>query len=824
MHGEWLTDLRNARDWSQYGQVLRDFRVNYTHPTTELQARGDDVLALTPGLKRVLDVAPSATTFCNHSSPNRATEPDWRYVELLLRIASHNAAQRMEGPDQGDELVAIWAGEHQRLGGSTGTIQITTTHTMSQELSEAFAGLPALPSTTTTPPAQSLDTSSIEPAARRAPPSSNPAVTPVLIGSVPTPASAFQDRTGVRDRIEKARETKTTTVLTQVLSGGGGVGKSQLAAAYARQSLTAGTELVVWVNATETDQIITLYAQAAQRLQVPGAGGPDAESDARAFMTWLATTSRSWLVILDDLTDLDAAEPWWPPPSLTGAGWVLVTTRRREARLSGSGRVVIPIGTYTPDESAAYLYDRLTTEETTHLLDEQAPALAIALGHLPLALSHAAAYMINEDVKCSHYLHLFNDSTARLDDLLPRHADTESYGQQVAAALLLSLDAAQGSEPIGTAIPALRLAALLDPAGHPQTLWTSESFNRHLDTPHTAPPGSAPAPTNASKARAALRLLHRYGLLTDTFRNGPRAVQIHALTARAVLEITPSPELPAAVSTVADALLEAWPQADFESFELSAVLRANTDVLNAHAGDLLWVIHGHEVLYRAGRSFLEAGLYTAAVAHWRRMASDSHRLLGPEHSDTLAAQSNLALSYWRAGRTADAIALQEQVVANTDRLLGTEHPNTLSTRVALAASYGQAGRTEEAIVIEEQVVADRKRLLGPEHPSTLTAQSNLATSYRDVGRTEEAIVIEEQVVVDFARLLGPEHPNTLIARANLAVSYGQVGRTEEAIALQDRAVADFARLLGPEHPNTLAARAYLDAWRAEASAEVCEAE
>ncbi|PPA38132.1 hypothetical protein BF14_034340 [Streptomyces griseus] len=615
----------------------------------------------------------------------------------------------------------------------------------------------------------------------------------------------------MRHRIDQARETKTTTVLTQVLSGGGGVGKSQLAAAYAHQALTAGTDLVVWVNATETDQIITLYAQAAHRLQVPGAGGPDAESDARAFMTWLATTSRSWLVILDDLTDLDAAEPWWPPPSLTGAGWVLVTTRRREARLSGAGRVVIPIGTYTPDESAAYLYDRLTTEETAHLLDEQVPALAVALGHLPLALSHAAAYMINEDVKCSHYLHLFNDSSARLDDLLPRHADTESYGQQVAAALLLSLGAAQGCDPIGTAVPALRLAALLDPAGHPQTLWTSESFNHHLDTHHSARPGSAPTPTHTSKARAALRLLHRYGLLTDNIRNGPRAVQIHALTARAVLEITPSPELPAAVSTVADALLEAWPQADFECSELSAVLRANTDVLNAHGGDLLWVIHGGEVLYRAGKSFLEAGLYTAAVSHWRRVASDGHRLLGPEHSDTLAAQSNLALSYWRAGRTAEAIALQERVVADTDRLLGSEHPNTLSTQVALAASYGQAGRTEEAIVIEKQVVADRKRLLGPEHPSTLTAQINLATSYREMGRTEEAIVIEKQVVADRKRLLGPEHPSTLTAQSNLATSYREMGRTEEAIVIEEQAVVDFARLLGPEHPSTVIARANLAA-------------
>jgi hypothetical protein len=57
----------------------------------------------------------------------------------------------------------------------------------------------------------------------------------VRIGAVPRPADCFQERE-VADRLEGAAEDGGTVVLTQVLAGMGGVGKTQLAAAYARRA------------------------------------------------------------------------------------------------------------------------------------------------------------------------------------------------------------------------------------------------------------------------------------------------------------------------------------------------------------------------------------------------------------------------------------------------------------------------------------------------------------------------------------------------------------------------------------------------------------
>ncbi|MGW2588557.1 NB-ARC domain-containing protein [Streptomyces virginiae] len=313
------------------------------------------------------------------------------------------------------------------------------------------------------------------------PTSQAPVQWPIRLGSAPTLASAFQDRASVRDRIDQARAAHATVILTQVLSGSGGVGKTQLAAAYAHQALADGVDLVVWVDASETEQVTALYAYAAHCVEAPNAlAGQSAETDARAFLQWLATTKRTWLVVVDDITDPEAMQPWWPPPSAWGHGRVLATTRRQDALLSGGGRAVVDIDTYSVDEADAFLRERLRAAGAAHLFDTQARDLAKALGYLPLALSHAGAYMINEDVTCASYLHRFNNNASRLGDLLPRQADTEGYGRQVAAALLLSLDVAQECEPVGLAIPALRLAAVLDPAGHPRSLWEGEAVARYL--------------------------------------------------------------------------------------------------------------------------------------------------------------------------------------------------------------------------------------------------------------------------------------------------------------------------------------------------------
>ncbi|GAA3909108.1 hypothetical protein GCM10023084_71670 [Streptomyces lacrimifluminis] len=582
-----------------------------------------------------------------------------------------------------------------------------------------------------------------------APPPSRPLDWPIRLGSVPVLASAFQARSAVQERIDRARDGHATVVLAQVLSGGGGVGKTQLAAAYAHQALVDGVDLVVWVDASDIEQVLARYAHAAHAVEAASDRllGKSAESDAGLFLQWLATTRRSWLIVLDDLTDPEAIQAWWPPSSVFGCGRVVATTRRHDALLSGGGRAVVDIDTYSAEEAEAYLQERLSSAHADHLLDAQAAVLAETLGFLPLALSHAAAFMVNEDVACAEYLRRFNDSAARLDDLLPRAADTEGYGRQVAAALLLSLDVAQASEPVGLAVPVMRLASVLDPAGHPRPLWTSDAVIHYLSTQRATRPDGVPTPIGPAEARAALRLLHRYGLLTDHAQAGSRAVRLHALTARAVRECTSDAAVPEVVKTAADALTQLCNKVSWYDHETTAALLTNIDSLDGCAGDLLWEVDGHYVLRWAGRRMARG----AAVPYWQRLVGTSERQLGRGHPLTLIARRDLALVCFYDHRHKEAFAVLQEDFPYQDDPLVLEGPQPTASRLKAAS----------AVALLEDTVAVRQQLLGWAHPATLTGQANLARLHWSQGDRAAAIGLLEHSLTGYRATFGPRHPYTI---------------------------------------------------------------
>ncbi|WP_437017887.1 tetratricopeptide repeat protein [Streptomyces sp. enrichment culture] len=638
---------------------------------------------------------------------------------------------------------------------------------------------------------------------------------PVWVGDVPRPAAAFQPRTQARKKVKAARDEGRDVVL----SGLGGVGKSQLAASLARElrdqerSGEAGLDVLVWVRATSIDQVISAYAEAAGRLQLPGAVPDDEDEAARRFLRWLVATERRWLVVLDDISDPGWLREWWPD-SGSGRGWVLATSRREDAQLSGGGRALVRIGLYTDAEARAYLKRRLTDAGHPHLHDpDRAGEIAVELGHLPLALGHAAAYLINKRCTMADYLALLRDTNSRLGELLPASADTEGYGRPVTASLLLSLDAVEEADTSHLARPLIHLASLMDPLGHPATAWTTPKALDHLRTarpPHRRRLRKHHAPVTETEVHNALEHLRTYALITQDTATAP--LRMHALTARAVRETIPPGLLPATARTAADALTSLWPRHDHEDRELAALLRANVVHLDQLTRPALWQPTIHPCIYAVSSSLTEAGLYHQAIEYNEtvlRLSSSS--IHGPDHPDALIARNNLALSYSAAGRIHDALDLRERVLADSERLLGSDHPATLIARNNLAASYSDAGRIHDALDLSKRVLADRERLLGSDHPATLIARSNLAASYSAAGHIQDALDLSKRVLADRERLLGSDHPSTLIARNNLAASYSDAGHIHDALELRERVLADYERLLGPDHPSTLIARSNLAA-------------
>ncbi|MFE1442980.1 NB-ARC domain-containing protein, partial [Streptomyces sp. NPDC058739] len=479
------------------------------------------------------------------------------------------------------------------------------------------------------------------------------AVWPCQVGTIPGRAGCFQDRAEAA-RLRRALAGGGTAVVGQVLAGMGGVGKTQLAADYARHAQETGAvDVLVWITAGDAAAVVSGYAQAG--VGVVGADPADEQAAARAFHAWLEFRAGAkpcrWLVVLDDVADPDDLRGWWPP---TGPhGRTLVTTRRRDAALTEGGRQLIDVGLFTEAESVAYLTDALAARHR-HESPGQLAALAGDLGRLPLALSQAAAYLIDSGRSAAAYRELLADRTRTLADAAPDRLPGDQT-DPVAAAWSLSVDRADTLRPAGLARPMLQLAAFLDANGIPHTVLTSPLALAHL-TQHRTPtdtgpaPAGEPAPVSVQDAELALSALHRLSLIDHTPTTPHQAVRVHQLVQRATRDTLTPNQHDTTARMAADALLDAWPEIERDT-ALAQTLRANTTTLTETAEDALYRPDAHEVLYRTGHSLGETGQVTAARDHFQPLTDATASRLGEDHRHTLTARHNLA--FWR-GAAGDA--------------------------------------------------------------------------------------------------------------------------------------------------------------------------
>jgi hypothetical protein len=626
-------------------------------------------------------------------------------------------------------------------------------------------------------------------------------VWPVRSGVVPPLADCLQPRQVEQDAL--ASSDAGTVVLTQVLSGLGGVGKTQLAAARAEQVWQQhGADLLVWITADSQESIVSGYAVAARDIGIDtGLTGPDA---ARRLLSWLARTDRRWLVVLDDLARPADLNGWWPPTVATGS--TVVTTRLRDAALAGHGRRIMPVGLFTADQAIQYLAAKL--DQHPYLADDL-PGVVSDLGQLPLALAQASAYITNKNLPCSRYRKRFADRRRQLADLLPEAGFLpDDHRATVAATWSLSIEHANELQPAGLAKPILQLASILDPNTIPTQLLTTRAVINWLNRIREQ--------TTTEDVIDGLYSLQRLNLATHDSDSPSPALFVHGLVQRAVRDQTSGELLDSAAVAAADAVVEMWPEV--EDAALGQVLRANAEVLAMVRPDPLWTEAGggHPVLFRIGRSLGEVGQVVAARDYFAQLHQVVVDRLGSDHPDALAARHNLA--HWRgeAGDAAGAVEAFEAVLADRLRVLRPNHPDTLAARHGLAHWRGEAGDAAGAVEAFEAVLADRLRVLRPNHPDTLTTRHELARWRGEAGDAAGAVEAFEAVLAARLRVLGPDHPYTLAARHGLAYWRGEAGDAAGAVQAFEALLADVLRVEGPDYPYTLAARHNLAYWRGEA--------
>ena len=370
------------------------------------------------------------------------------------------------------------------------------------------------------------------------------AVGPLVVGDVPRAAPGFLPRAWLADRL--ARSGPGVPVV-RVVTGMPGVGKTQLAADYARSRIDARWLLVAWVNSLDLAQVLTGLAEMAAALGVsmPGA---DLTTIGREVKRRLETDGERSLVVFDDATNPDELSQFIP---VAGQCQVIITSNQLE--MAGLGEH-IPVKEFDEEEALSFLAER------TGRADELgARQLATELGFLPVALAQAAAMIKARHLDYPTYLARLRELPSR--ELLKRTAG-EPYLKGVTDAITLALDTVADSDPTGLCRELVNVVALLSEAGVARALLYAAGQQGVLR--------SLGAETNArpQEIDEALGLLAGASLLafgTDGAQ-GDTTVAAHRLTMRVAVElqaqqgdlVTLGADIASLLVSVTESLPEPW--------------------------------------------------------------------------------------------------------------------------------------------------------------------------------------------------------------------------------------------------------------------------
>lgn len=606
--------------------------------------------------------------------------------------------------------------------------------------------------------------------------------------------------------------------ISRVLVGLGGIGKTTVALAVARELIDMGRR-VWWMPATNgPDLMLALLSLGQSDLQIPDDEIQDALSGRRdvADLLWKYLDRQSgWLLVFDN-ADAPALLAGSPSRFADGTGFarptrqgmVLITSRHTESEVWGSTCIVERIEPLSDADSATMLKE-LAPNAGKH---EQALALARRLGGLPLALRSVGQHLSSPLVETRS----FEDYLETLEpDYNTGRRYTATMGvaedrQILAATWQFSLDAL-GESGASQARILIWILACFAPA---RPIWLQA-----LDTEPLAV-----CLGGRAHLEQTLRALASVGLID---------LKLDALGGTEEWTVLIHPAVGDVMrAEVSDLRIWSWRKpfrrkVAFKVDQVTMSMITNAiENLDAHSTSdwVVWqelIPHLRFTLERIAdvqgkarlRRLIDAANYTLR-AHiyggWFESAEDLAVLtvakaerLAESDKVRLLAQDNLARIYREKGDLGKAELECRTALSLMMKYLGPLHPYTLMSRTNLGRILRQKGDLIGAEAEYRVSLIGKRSALGPHHISTLMSWNNIGFVLSEQGRYEEALEETEELLSVKRAILGAEHPSTLMTWHNKCGILLALRRLDEASCNVGELLAVRRRILGAEHPFTL---------------------
>lgn len=593
-----------------------------------------------------------------------------------------------------------------------------------------------------------------------------------------------------------ARRT-AALVQAEVLSGLGGVGKTQTALEYAYR-YRAEYRDVFWVDAETGLELRSSFRRIAHELGLPELNEDEADGTIRLVRHWLETNC-GWLLILDNATDADSLRPFLPRGT---TGHVLITSRVSVFDALGVASPV-RISPMEPAEALELLLSRTGRHDVDREEREAAIKLVEELGYLPLAIEQAAAYLVPIRAKFAEYLAGFR--TRQIALLEKSRPKLGGYEQTVATTWELNFREVQQQSPAAAEL--LLFSAFLSPAPIPFRLLTRAA-------PELGPTLSA-ALGGAEKdpliVKELLARLSGYSLIAIDIAG--ESYTMHRLVQQVVRQALSESEARTWATRSIAALGEICLEIENEG---SNLFKANLSALTATQRS--WAPHASDVVTRysslAQYQTTEMAKLMCAICVYQhgigqsdsteqqlRSAIRIQEAYYPDgHPDLWSSVDALADALVAQGRLVEAHKLILRALAGRENLLGTEHPDTLESMDSLSRWYAMQRRFDDALEIAEQTLRIRDKFGGERKLDILNSMMSIALIYSGRKQYDHAWELAEKMISMAQSICQKDHPINALPFALMGMIRYAQGKTREARELFEHALWLYERTFGANHP------------------------
>ncbi|KAJ5611988.1 TPR repeat protein [Penicillium lagena] len=577
-----------------------------------------------------------------------------------------------------------------------------------------------------------------------------------------------------------------------VLGGIGGIGKTQLAIAYA-ESGRGSYSSVFWLNAVSEAALKDSFRSIASLIfDVEEPGGLEDKEIVRRVHQWLCNPKNTgWLLIFDNYDDPTQFRiDHYYPPACHGA---IVVTSRRPDHVSGTSLHIKPF--QNVEDSLAILQTRSKRENVQS--DPYAMRLAERLAGLPLALATAGTYLRRSTFTFERYLQEYEkrwNISPRRPLQLQEYQDSTLY-----TTWDLSYSRLEKEDP--DAAKTLKLLAYFDN----QILWYGLFYAGLTDS---SPEWLREVITDDVNFNEVMGALAEYFFLDSHQTSGSWSMHncVHDWTLAALNKDIDANHYWYAFDCISASIKDDRAD-DFANLSYSALAAHATRLIQERlcTNDVIYNIAPHRLDQASliANLLRDQVLLLAAEKMYQCALAGKEKELGADHASTLETVNNLGILYRNQGRLEQAEQMYQRALAGREKALGADHMSTLRTVKNIGILYRLQGRLDQAEQKLHQALTGCEKALGADHILTLDTVNNLGIIYCVQGKLDQAEHMYQRALAGREKAFGADHTLTLRTVNNLGILYRVQGNLVQAEQMLQWALAGKEKALGADHTSTL---------------------